>query len=556
MGSARWCKACNSVHQSPTGSKCQRGAVQQANMESEQPQEQSETLGISDTVDQRPAVDSYTATGTTRSPMKSPTNTDSNQAILYELQKMTSRFGQIEQQAAADRAVIAGLVKRLDEPPRIAQTLSNSGLSTTQGSLVQNATSEIDDTQSIITTTDNIANITVMRGPSAGQKMKKSQTATQSQVTASSHAQAVKTTGASTNRNISNMQVPQGVYQVQMGKDGLEMRLVQGNTLAGDMINTPQATYSGITQQNATDLPVQVASQGTSTVQAAFRGARPKGTSSHNISQNRTVAMMDGQMETGRQNQTHNTLVQQPMGGTAGIPTNATHRSEWEKEGIPSLNTLRQATDLTQRVQERYRELEEANNQTATGKFELLLDALIKDKKTDKKKVKWPQDQAFIGVMRKRPSYEHLTICQWLLGFLRIQQEETDTMIRDNMIAYLCELMQDACDFTWDSAKGAHAVLLHRMADGVVDWTQLKEIHKIRKCYAQTNITTTSNDKKPNKVVPCIKFNKGICSRGGDHEWQGLMLKHMCQFCFSSVNKIENHARKDCWKVPKESLKN
>ena len=124
------------------------------------------------------------------------------------------------------------------------------------------------------------------------------------------------------------------------------------------------------------------------------------------------------------------------------------------------------------------------------------------------------------------------------------------------MIAYLCELMQDACDFTWDSAKGAHAVLLHRMADGVVDWTQLKEIHKIRKWYAQTNSTTTSSDKKPNKVVPCIKFNKGICPRGGDHEWQGLMLKHMCQFCFSSVNKIENHARKDCWKVQKESVKN
>ena len=345
-----------------------------------------------------------------------------------------------------------------------------------------------------------------------------------------------------------------------MGKDGLEMRLVQGNILSGDAITSSQATYNSTTQQNATDLPVQAASQGISTVQAAFGGARPKTTQQcirlNNTSNNRIAAMMDGEMEMGVKNQTQNTLLQQPVGRTGGSPTNVTQRVEWDKEGIPSLNTLRQATDLNQRVQERYKELEEANNQAATGKFELLLDALIRDKKTDKRKVKWPQDQAFIGVMRKRPSYEHLTICQWLLGFLRIQQEETDTMIRGNMIAYLCELMQDACDFTWDSAKGAHAVLLHRMADGVVDWTQLKEIHKIRKRYAQTNSTTTSSEKKPNKVVPCIKFNKGICSRGGDHEWQGLMLKHMCQFCFSSVNKIENHARKDCWKVPKESIKN
>ena len=53
------------------------------------------------------------------------------------------------------------------------------------------------------------------------------------------------------------------------------------------------------------------------------------------------------------------------------------------------------------------------------------------------------------------------------------------------MIEYLTELAQDACDYSWDAAKGAHSVLCHRMVDGVLNWSNLKEIKKIRKPYAQ-----------------------------------------------------------------------
>ena len=47
------------------------------------------------------------------------------------------------------------------------------------------------------------------------------------------------------------------------------------------------------------------------------------------------------------------------------------------------------------------------------------------------------------------------------------------------MSDYVTELLQDACDYGWDSAKGAHSVLLHRMQDGVVTWHNVKEIHKL-----------------------------------------------------------------------------
>ena len=73
-------------------------------------------------------------------------------------------------------------------------------------------------------------------------------------------------------------------------------------------------------------------------------------------------------------------------------------------------------------------------------------------------------------------------------------QEESDPLVRENMSEYLAELLQDVCDYSWEAAKGAHSVLLHRMTDGVVNWSSLKEISKIRKKYAHT--TSGHNGRK------------------------------------------------------------
>ena len=77
----------------------------------------------------------------------------------------------------------------------------------------------------------------------------------------------------------------------------------------------------------------------------------------------------------------------------------------------------------------------------------------------------------FIGAQRKRPTYDQLTSLQWLWDFLRIRQEEQDPTVRENMIDYLMELVQDACDFTLAAAKGTHALLMHQVNDGVISWS-------------------------------------------------------------------------------------
>ena len=242
------------------------------------------------------------------------------------------------------------------------------------------------------------------------------------------------------------------------------------------------------------------------------------------------------------------------QGATTASSQQLTGVTEEEDTLIPSLQALKNSHAIHHKVNRRYQELEDAV-QVSPGNLDILLETIQKKVHKDaKQKPKWPQDLAFVGSLRKRPSYDQLTTCQWMLGFLRIHQEEQDATIRENMVEYLTELLQDACDYSWESAKGAHSVLLHCMQDGVVNWSNLKEVNKIRKRYAQTSAAhqgAVGERSKITKVVPCFKYNKGSCPCNTDHEWQNMLLKHSCQHCFSTFNRHEMHTKKECTKAPK-----
>ena len=551
MGSTRWCKTCNSAHESPTGSRCKKQAMEQET--TEQGRILLQTQEGATSLNDRSVTEPLSSPDANNKVLKSPHKPDHSHAILLELQKMTSRFGQIEKQAAEDRAILSGLVKRLDEPSIATSSVSSPTLGSQKDGTMSNA--EPINAQVGAQRNTSLLHNTVSTGVKSKQMNGKNTDGLQtSTINPSLGANRVQfQSNVDTTAHQTGQKLPQGVYQLQMGPSGMEMRPIQCTSTMVDGFNSISRTSHNLTTQPNAVVPPETFKQGGFVMGDAFGGARPKVGTQQQLSKTLIDTPLGAGPEVQTRFQPQEVVSQQIMGGSVSGGMTTQPIGNRDGHAIPSLDSLRQATDINQRVQERYKELEEASNATTTGKFELLLDAFIKDKKIDKKKVKWPQDQAFIGVMRKRPTYEQLTLCQWLLGFLRIQQEETDTTIRDNMITYLCELMQDVCDFTWDSAKGAHAVLLHRMADGVVDWTQPKEIHKIRKRYAQTNSSASVSEKKVSKIVPCIKFNKGICQKSGDHEWQGLMLKHMCQFCFQTFSRTEGHARKDCWKAQKET---
>ena len=240
---------------------------------------------------------------------------------------------------------------------------------------------------------------------------------------------------------------------------------------------------------------------------------------------------------------------QTTQGSTAGHPSDCV---------VPNLSTLRNSAEIQAQVNARLQELEQANqmNTAGTGNSSIMSPDLSKKVtvgskggKDKKISVAWPQDLSFVGTLRKRPQYEDLTQTQWILGFLRIAQEESNPEFRTHMYEYLTELMQDAADNTWAAAKGAHAVLMHRMQDGVLDWGDIKKIQKIRKTYARAIVHSGSEGqtrKGTGNGVPCRNYQTGSCGFPGNHDINGLHVKHICAHCFTSVGKEHKHAKKDC----------
>ena len=92
-----------------------------------------------------------------------------------------------------------------------------------------------------------------------------------------------------------------------------------------------------------------------------------------------------------------------------------------------------------------------------------------------KSQVPWPQNYILGGNSKTRVSYDSLSMSQWVAGFSSIVREETDPEIRNAMLEYLTDLMEDSHDFGWLSAKASHAVLLCRMEEQKVNWLDVEK---------------------------------------------------------------------------------
>ena len=64
------------------------------------------------------------------------------------------------------------------------------------------------------------------------------------------------------------------------------------------------------------------------------------------------------------------------------------------------------------------------------------------------KHVMWPQNFV-VGQNKSIISYENLSMCQWVAGFAMIMREEQKLEVKNAMLEYLGEIMEDAQDFSW-----------------------------------------------------------------------------------------------------------
>ena len=171
---------------------------------------------------------------------------------------------------------------------------------------------------------------------------------------------------------------------------------------------------------------------------------------------------------------------------------------------IPSAQMLKGSRHIQEAVEQRPKELTTLNEK---GTFKSQRGG--NEHIFVKCQVPWPQNNVLSGTAKNRVSYDSLTVYQWVCGLCNIISEEKNVKTKNCMLDYVTEIMEDAQDFGWASAKGAHALLLCRMEEGKINW-HMTAIDQIRRAHAQKVVINPSSQGKKSQSnaqgTPCNFF--------------------------------------------------
>ena len=146
----------------------------------------------------------------------------------------------------------------------------------------------------------------------------------------------------------------------------------------------------------------------------------------------------------------------------------------------------------------------------------------------------------------------------WFCGFLRSIKKQNSPLARDNMIQYGADLMQNALDLGWGTAKGSYKVLLSSIESTDLTWEDLPQIQDLRHQYAQRSIVRASNNLnptptansqlnvRPGRRLLCSRFQSGACTFESDHSADRVRYRHICAFCFHQLGKTFPHRESEC----------
>ena len=235
---------------------------------------------------------------------------------------------------------------------------------------------------------------------------------------------------------------------------------------------------------------------------------------------------------------------------------------------VPSLGVPRNSVDQ-QTIQNRLDEFRQGAFSTPHGESHCCHADSSKKKKVQ---IAWPQDHVFVGIYRRKVTYEQLTMEQFTLGFLKTVELERNQVIRANMVTYLTNLFQNVCDYGWQQVKGAHHVVLSCMEDGILTWLDLKKCNKTRKAnlISKTSPKTSNSPPKGSKsgknpkigsqtkkvfIVPCTEYQTNECDRTGDHVSGSVTHKHACSYCLYTQKRWYNHGKFECTNKAKNGPK-
>ena len=114
---------------------------------------------------------------------------------------------------------------------------------------------------------------------------------------------------------------------------------------------------------------------------------------------------------------------------------------------IPTTKFLKTSKHIQDAVDIRLQELTKLNEQ---GKFNS--QRASNDQVTVKQQIPWPQNYILSGTSKTRVTYDSLSTFQWMAGFSAIIREEKNVKIKNAMLEYMTDIMEDAQDFGWATA--------------------------------------------------------------------------------------------------------
>ena len=167
---------------------------------------------------------------------------------------------------------------------------------------------------------------------------------------------------------------------------------------------------------------------------------------------------------------------------------------------LPSLSTLRQSRSVQEQVDTRICELQGLDK----GKFKLQRGG--SETIWVKKEVASPHNHVLGGSSKNRVNYDNLTISQWVSGFATIIRDESDLSIKNQMLEYLAEIIEDSHDFGWGLRKARMQCYCVRWRRAELHGTKPKRLTVFseltligRPPYLKVHIVTKSRAPKTNQ---------------------------------------------------------
>ena len=97
---------------------------------------------------------------------------------------------------------------------------------------------------------------------------------------------------------------------------------------------------------------------------------------------------------------------------------------------------------------------------------------------------------------------------------------------------------------------------------GEIEDSKVNKIDRIRRAYAQRHTQSSAQkfsnpDKKfgqkSQKFMPCTYFNQNTCTFAKTHETRGVVYRHVCSSCFSTLGKNFPHMEIECRQKQKQT---